>query len=132
MTVLGIVAVLAALTLAVDLAEARFEAARRGSTLHLHYAQGSDWCWAVATARGCDCRSTPAFQLKAVRGAEHPGVQLAQARDALFDAAGGAAHGDGAAVLRSSHGNELRVGVSRLGHVRVCAPGTAALGFPAC
>ncbi|HEY6132487.1 MAG TPA: GspH/FimT family pseudopilin [Rubrivivax sp.] len=151
MTMLGIVAVLAALslpsfgaqiarhrlktaaeTLAADVAEARFEAARRGSTLHLNYSQGPDWCWAVATASGCDCRSAQLCQLKAVRSADHPGVQLAQSRNAHFDPAGGAASGDGTAVLRSSHGNELRVWVSRLGHVRVCAPGAAALGYPAC
>jgi type IV fimbrial biogenesis protein FimT len=151
MVVLGIVAVLAALslpsfgaqvaghrlkaaaeTLAADIAEARFEAARRGSTLHLNYNQGAEWCWAVATASGCDCRSAQPCQLKAVRSADHPGLTLAQTRNAQFDPAGSTAGGDGAALLRSSHGSELRVAVSRLGHVRVCAPGAAALGFPAC
>jgi type IV fimbrial biogenesis protein FimT len=151
MVVLGIIAVLAALslpsfgaqisrqrlkaaaeTLAGDLAEARFEAARRGSALHLHYAPGPDWCWAVATASGCDCRSLQACQVKTVRSSDHPSVVLAQSRDALFDPANGSAVGDGAAVLRSAGGDELRVALTRLGRVRVCAPENPALGYPRC
>jgi type IV fimbrial biogenesis protein FimT len=151
MMVLGVIAVLAALslpsfgaqisrqrlkaaaeTLAGDLAEARFEAARRGSALYLHYAQGPDWCWAVATASGCDCRNPQACQVKTVRSSDHPGVVLALSRDALFDPANGSAVGDGAAVLRSAGGDELRVGVTRLGRARVCAPGGPALGYPSC
>jgi type IV fimbrial biogenesis protein FimT len=151
MMVLGVVGVLAALalpslgaqvarqrlktaaeTLAGDLAEARFEAARRGSALHLHYAPGTDWCWAVASASACDCRSAQPCQLKTVRSSDHPGVVLVQSIDARFDPASGSTSGDGSATLRSSRGDELRVGVTRLGRVRVCAPGVAALGYAAC
>lgn len=151
MVVLGVIAVLAALSLpsfgaqisrqrlksaaealAADLAEARFEAARRGSALHLHYAPGPDWCWAVASASGCDCRNAQPCQIKTVHGSDHPGVVLAQSRDALLDPANGSAIGDGAAVLRSSRGDELQVGLTRLGRVRVCAPGNPALGYPRC
>jgi type IV fimbrial biogenesis protein FimT len=48
----------AAQTLAADLAEARFEAARSGQSLHLLARTGRDWCWAVGTQADCDC-STP-------------------------------------------------------------------------
>lgn len=151
MMVLGVVAVLAALalpslgaqiarqrlksaaeTLAGDLAEARFEAARRGSALHLHYAPGTDWCWAVASTSACDCRSAQPCQLKAVRSSDHPGVELAQSRDATFDPANGSALGNGAALLRSARGDELRVALTPLGRVQVCAPQSSALGYPRC
>jgi type IV fimbrial biogenesis protein FimT len=122
----------AAETLAGDLAEARFEAARRGIALHLHYTPGTDWCWAVASASACDCRSAQPCQLKTVHSSDHPGVVLVQSHDARFDPAGASASTEAGATLRSSRGDELRVGVTRLGRVRVCAPGGAALGYTAC
>lgn len=127
----------AAEALGADLAEARFDAARRGSTLHLHFATGAEWCWAVATASGCDCRvARQTCQLKTVHSSTHPGVLLTQASDALFDpatgATAGATTGSGSALLRSDRGDTLQVGLTRLGRVRVCAPDSAALGYPRC
>jgi type IV fimbrial biogenesis protein FimT len=123
----------AAEALAADLAEARFEAARRGSALHVQFAQGPAWCWSVATTSGCDCHvPQQRCQVKAVQSAEHPGVSLAQSSNALFDPANGSSVGNGTALLRSARGDELQVGLTRLGRVRVCAPQSAALGYPRC
>lgn len=122
----------AAETLAADLAEARFEAARRGSALHVHVATGPQWCWTVATVSGCDCASAQACQVKTVRSGDHPGVRIEQAQDAMFDPANGAAIGEGAALLTSARGEVLRVSTTRLGRAHVCAPEAAALGYPRC
>jgi type IV fimbrial biogenesis protein FimT len=122
----------AAENLAVDLAELRFEATRRGVPLHLHYVAGAQWCYALATASGCDCRVAQSCQIKTVRAGDHPGVQLLDAQDALFDAQPGTQVGSGQALLRGPDGTQLRVGLSPLGRPRVCAPAAAAQGYPAC
>ena len=122
----------AAETLAADLAQARFEAARRGAPLHVHFAQGTQWCWVIATASGCDCAGSQACQVRTVRSTDHPGVQIEQSQDALFDPANGAAIGDGAALLKSARGDTLRVATNRLGRVHVCAPDASTLGYPRC
>jgi type IV fimbrial biogenesis protein FimT len=121
---------LAAETLASDLAEARFEAAKAGRALHLPAQAGPAWCWAVATTPDCGCAAAAPCQLKAERAASHAGVTLVEVRAASFDP-GGAATGGGA-LLRSGRGEELRVELSPLGRPRVCAPGGAVVGYPAC
>lgn len=62
--------------LAADIAEARFEAARLGRSLHVQARDGTDWCWSVANAPGCGCAAAQACQLKTVRASDHPGVRL--------------------------------------------------------
>ena len=117
--------------LALDLAEARFEAARSGSAIHLVFRAGSDWCYAVARSPGCDCASDDACQIKVVRAGDAPGVVLTEAEDAAFDPAATSAMG-GTAVLQGVGGeHELRVSLSRLGRARVCSP-SGLTGSPAC
>jgi type IV fimbrial biogenesis protein FimT len=118
--------------LALDLAELRLEATQRGVPLHLNYAIGSDWCYALATASGCDCRRALSCQMKTVRAKDHPGVQLVEGQDVLFEPQPGAGVGSGSAVLRAADGAQLRVGLSRLGRPKVCAPGMPVAGYPAC
>jgi type IV fimbrial biogenesis protein FimT len=151
MAVLGIAAVLATLALpsfghmlarhrlkaaaenlAVDLAELRFEASRRGVPLHLHFVTGAQWCYALATVSGCDCRVAQSCQLKTIGAGSHPGVQLLEAQDVLFDAQPDSQIGSGSALLRGADGSQLRVGLTRLGRPKVCAPGAAAQGYPVC
>ncbi len=123
--------VTAAEMLALDLAEARFEAARSGSAIHLVFQPGTDWCYAVARSPGCDCNGQEACQLKVVRASDAPGVVLTEAEDAAFDPAATAALG-GTAVLQGVGGeHELRVSLSALGRARVCSP-SGLTGSPAC
>ncbi|MGL6109284.1 MAG: prepilin-type N-terminal cleavage/methylation domain-containing protein [Rubrivivax sp.] len=122
----------AAENLAVDLAELRFQATQRGQALHLHYATGTSWCYALATVSGCDCHVAQNCQLKTVRAKDHPGVQLVEAQNVLFDAAPDTRVGSGSAVLQAADGAQLRVGLSRLGRPNVCAPGVAVPGYPHC
>jgi type IV fimbrial biogenesis protein FimT len=118
--------------LSMDLAEARFEATRRGEALHLQLRPGADWCYAVTLAPGCDCRVAQSCQLKTVRAGEHPGVRLVEGRDLDFEPRPRAGMGSVAALLQGQDGAQLRVGLSPLGRPNVCAPGAAVSGYPRC
>lgn len=120
----------AAEQLAHDLAEARFDAARRGAPLHLAFATGTRWCYAVAAAPGCGCREATACSLKTVQAADHPGVQMLQAEDAIL--AEGLSGHRGGALLQGADGLQLRVRLTPLGRPQVCAPAGAVRGYPGC
>ncbi len=120
----------AAEQLAADLGDLRLQAAQRGVPLHLHFEHGASWCYALATAGGCDCRITQACQLKTVQGQEHPGVTLVEGRDLLLGST--ALAGGGGALLQGSRGAQLRVGLTPLGRPKICSPGAAVAGYPGC
>lgn len=122
----------AAERVAADLAEARFEATRRGQAMHLHFEPGADWCVAVALAPACGCGSAQPCQIRLTLGREHTGVVLEQAQDLHFDPAAGTASAPAALRLVSSHGERLQVELTRLGRARVCAPDGRIPGYPAC
>ena len=121
----------AAEALAADLADARFEAARRGAPLHVDLALGTDWCWSVAAAPGCACGVAQSCQLKAVRALDHPGVRLVSGRSAVIDAQGSADSPLGA-TFDSSLGESLRVDLLALGRARVCSLHGASKRYPPC
>lgn len=110
----------AAQALASDLAEARFEAARRGQSLHLGLRTDAAWCWAVTPAPGCDCTRAQACQLKRVHADEHRGVRLVAGAPLQFDA-DGRVSGPMTATLEAGS-ERLRVEVGALGRARVCDP----------
>jgi type IV fimbrial biogenesis protein FimT len=125
----------AAQSLAADLAEARFEAARRGTPLHLVVNAGErDACWAVATQADCTCGAPQPCQLRRVTQADLAGVRLLEARAVQLDPQGQVQQPVQAATLASRSGDErLRVDVSALGRARVCAvSGHRAHKVPAC
>jgi type IV fimbrial biogenesis protein FimT len=108
--------------LASDLAEARFEAAQSGRSLHLVFSPGANWCYAVARTPGCDCHSTGPCQLKVVRAADLPGVDLIEADDAAFDPTA-SEPAAGRALWRGMQGaHSLEVALTPLGRARVCSP----------
>lgn len=122
----------AAERLAADLAEARFEASRRGTPLHVNFQTGAQWCYAVATLDACPCGSTQPCQVRAAQGRDHPGVVLESARDLHFEPADGTTALPGGVTLRSARGDVLRVEMTRLGRAKVCAPESQTLGYPGC
>ncbi|EGJ11376.1 MULTISPECIES: GspH/FimT family pseudopilin [Rubrivivax] len=123
---------MAAETLAADLGEARFEAARRGQPLHLDVHAGADWCWAIATDSGCGCGSERGCQLKTERAADHRGIRLLDAAPARLEADGEAQAQPRPAVFESSRGERLQVSLSPLGRARICAPAGVVSGYAAC
>jgi type IV fimbrial biogenesis protein FimT len=119
--------------LANDLAELRFESAQRGVPLHLRFDRGEQWCYALAEASPCGCRSAGACRIKAVSGADFPGVRLVEAQDAQFrPEAAAALETEGGALLQGADGSQLRVALTRLGRPKVCAPGGTVGGYAAC
>lgn len=122
----------AAETLAADIGEARFEAARRGQPLHLDMYTGSAWCWPVATEPGCGCDAERACQLKTERAADHGGIRLLDAASTRLEADGEAQSQPSPAVFESTRGERLQVSLSPLGRARICAPGAGVPGYPAC
>jgi type IV fimbrial biogenesis protein FimT len=119
----------AAEQLSADLGDLRFLSAQRGMPLHLHVHPGAQWCYALATAGGCDCRIAQSCQLKTVSARDHPGVALVDGGPLLIDAA---AAGTGGVLFQSREGTRLRVAITPLGRPRVCAPGEPVAGMPAC
>ena len=113
----------AAQTLAGDVAEARFEAARRGQALYLQTRSGADWCWAVTTTPECDCGAAEpqTCALHVQRASSHRNVRLSEGLALRLQASGAAEGGRRAAVLETARGEQLRVDVSALGRARVCA-----------
>ncbi len=115
----------AAQSLAADVAEARFEAARRGQVLFVRASgDGAAWCWAVSTDTACDCREDMrSCQLHRVSAQDHRGVALVQGLDLRVDPAGSAPlpQPPQSALLQTRRGERLRVDVSALGRARVCA-----------
>lgn len=111
----------AAQGLELDLREARFEAAQRGSSLFLKYSPGADWCYAITTHNACDCRVQQPCRLKTVRASDRRGVQLAEFQDAGFDPASGKGDVTGTvAILRAPGGERVRVNLAPTGRASVC------------
>jgi prepilin-type N-terminal cleavage/methylation domain-containing protein len=148
--VLGILAVLTALTLpsfaeqrdrqrlqaaaeslAADLDEARFDAARRGQPLHVHFVQGADWCYGVAAGPGCDCSQSPGCTVKAVQGSDLPGIRLAHSTDAVLQPSG-TATAAAVASFATIRGDRLQVVLTPLGRPYVCAPDSGTRRYPRC
>jgi type IV fimbrial biogenesis protein FimT len=123
----------AAEQLSADLGELRLLAVQRGQALHLDLQPGTQWCYALTTVSGCDCRVPQGCQLKTVRAADHPGVTLLAGGDMLVDARNIAPlQHSGHALLQGSEGAQLRVGLTPLGRPKVCAPNGAVPGYPTC
>jgi type IV fimbrial biogenesis protein FimT len=120
----------AAEQMALDLSELRLQAAQRGHGMHLDVQAGPQWCYALAIATGCDCRVPQGCQLKTVTSRDHPGVNLVEAGALRVDPAPGAS--SGSVMLQSADGLRLRVTMTPLGRARICAPGPAVAGYPAC
>ena len=123
----------AAEQLSADLGELRLLATQRGRAFHLHLQPGAQWCYALATVSGCDCRVPQSCQLKTVRAADHPGVTLVAGEHLLVDALNAGPRRDsGQALLQGTEGGQLRVGLTPLGRPKVCAPGGSMPGYPDC
>ena len=130
---------MAAETLAADLTEARFEAARRGLGMRMNAVAGPNgqhWCWAVAPATGsvlpdCACAQTRSCGHRSVAAMDHPGVKMSQGRQVLL-AADGSAQTATAAVFESRSGDRLQVDMLALGRARICSPTGMRGRYPAC
>ena len=123
----------AAQGLELDLREARFEAARRGSALHVSFRGGADWCYTLSTTPDCDCHVQQACRLKATRGSDLRGVQLIEAHGMRFDPATGEVESPGTAAVWAAPGGErVKVSVGAMGRPSVCTLEGHLPPWPAC
>jgi type IV fimbrial biogenesis protein FimT len=120
-------------TLALDMRQARLDAIQRNAMLHLVVHAGAQWCYALSTDPGCDCRSADAqCAIRRVDSSDFAGVVMSDARSASFDGRfGRSAPGP---VARLSAGGDLAtaVRVHESGRASVCAAGNAMPGYPGC
>jgi len=112
--------VAAAEALAADLGEARFEAARRGQTLHVELHGGSAWCWSFGSAPGMPCGQRGGGVLRQVTADDHRGVLLQTSGSVAFAADGRPQQPLGAEL--QSRSGRLRVALGAAGRARVCDP----------
>jgi type IV fimbrial biogenesis protein FimT len=123
----------AAANLVADLGEARHEAVRRGSSLHVNFQSGSDWCYAIATEPATGCTGGAGAVLKRISARDHPGITLAAPQPFVID--GRADLGPEAAPaarLTSARGDVLQVQLTLLGRAKVCAPEAPVGTTPRC
>jgi len=118
-------------SLAADVSEARFDAARRGQALYVLAGTGPGACWAIGTQPGCGCEQVQACQVRRVPGNPKSGIRIVEAHDVRLEPAGTAAV-TSAAVLESPSGERLRVDVIALGRTRICTAHGPAVKYPAC
>ena len=121
--------------LEIDLREARYEAARRGTPRYLSVkpGAGASWCYAISTTPDCDCQQTSACRIKAQRGSDMRGVQLQESHTVRFDPATGNPDAPGTAAVWSAPGGErVQVSVNAMGRPWVCTLDGALPPFPAC
>jgi type IV fimbrial biogenesis protein FimT len=121
----------AAEMLAADLADARFESARRAQTLHVEVSPGVAWCWAVTSVPGCGCGPPQACQVRTVQASAHPGIKLLEGHAVQLDPTG-VAQGLTAALFESRQGERLRVDMLPLGRTRICTAAGAPLRYATC
>lgn len=129
---------------------ARSETIRRGVSIHVVFQSGARWCAGLSEAADCDCMAdAPGMDnacvlpdsglpvLHTVRGEHYPGVELTAISFARgqtgFDPVRGIAR-PGTAILNGYRNTGLRVVLSLLGRVRVCATDVSAnaAGYPRC
>jgi type IV fimbrial biogenesis protein FimT len=121
----------AAETLAADLNEARFEAARQGRPMHLLVQTGAAWCWSVATQPACPCGQAQACELRASTPERQSGIATLEG-GSLHITPQGRPETPGAITLQSPRGLRLRVALQPLGRSHVCSDGPPVPGYAAC
>ena len=127
----------AAEVLANNLKLARSESSRRGVPVYVRFQSGADWCSGLHESAECDCTVIDAYadnactltfssarSMHTVTGNDYPGVELITTsffrNTTAFDPVRGTAR-PGTLRLQGRRGAELRVVVSLLGRVRICA-----------
>jgi type IV fimbrial biogenesis protein FimT len=119
--------------LAGDVAEARLEAARRGSAVHLNFQTGEQWCYVLTTSVDGGCAGSDSGRLKRVVAADHPGLKLADAMPMVLDGSGASgALLPGHALFVTARDEALQVRLSRLGRASACSPGASLPGATPC
>jgi type IV fimbrial biogenesis protein FimT len=123
----------AAMHLVADLGEARHEATRRGSTLHVVFQPGAQWCYAIGTQPEAQPGCQGAGVLKRVEARDLPGISIAEAQPFELDGRSGTSVQTLSRVrLVSKYGDAVQVRMTRLGRATACAPEGGFPDLPRC
>ena len=118
--------------LALAMSEARFDAARRGQTLHLTVEDGARWCWSVSAQPGCGCREPlPCQEHRSAHGRNGP-VRIDEGLRLSFAPSADARLTPAAVNLSTAFGDRLQVRLTPMGRARVCAPQGGHGAMPGC
>lgn len=127
----------AAQALAEDLQWARAESIERNRVLRVSL-DVRRWCYGIdlADKSGCDCRlpasQSGACRLKRQDGSDFPGIGLTATFSGTSFEPRRATAGNGSMTLTATQGPSLKVVLSRLGRVRICAPAGDVPGYEPC
>ncbi len=121
--------------LQVDMALAREQASRLARPVTLSFQPGAQWCYALSANGPVSCREAASAVgiIKRVSASDHPGVLLLEAQAMAWDPrTGGRLGQQGLARFASRAGQQLQVGLNRLGRGQTCTPSAALAGTPRC
>ena len=121
--------------LQVDMALAREQASRLARPVTLSFQPGAQWCYALSANGAVSCHEADGAVgiIKRVSASDHPGVLLLEAQAMAWDPrTGGRLGQEGLARFASRQGQQLQVGLNRLGRGQTCTPSAAVAGTPRC
>lgn len=120
--------------LAAEMNEARYDAARLGRTRHLQIqVQGAQpWCWSVSESPGCGCGQPLACQQRRMTGSARSPVRIDHDLQLSFAPAADARPAAHEVTLSTPYDQRLRVTMTPMGRVRICAPEGPRSGYPRC
>ncbi|MFD2111466.1 GspH/FimT family pseudopilin [Thiorhodococcus fuscus] len=129
----------AAQSIAEDLQWTRSESIKRNRELQVRFDSDREtWCYGIGETENtaCDCQPTAApsdaCALKRVSGADYPNVTLAATFNTTQFKPRRATAINGSITVTAETGASLRVILSRLGRIRICAPDSSVLGYDPC
>lgn len=119
--------------LVLDLRQARLDAIQRNASVHVVAHAGAQWCYAVSTDPGCDCRAADtSCAIRRVDSSEFSGVVMDSARAVGFDGRLGRSVPASVALLSTGDGLAATVRVQASGRPSACSSGKPMNGYPAC
>jgi len=123
-------------TLYTDLAYARAEATKRGTSVYVNINTTSNWCYGIKVGSACDCSVANSCQIdnatRVMNRANYPRAQLNSSlpsADLIFEGVRGMASANG--TLSLSNGSQTaQIIINPTGYIQVCSSNIP--GYPAC
>lgn len=123
-------------TLYTDLAYARSEATKRGTSVYVNINTTSNWCYGIKVGSACDCSVANSCQIgnttRVVNHTSYPKAQLSSSlpsANLIFEGVRGMASNSGTLTL-SNGSQTANVVINPTGYIQVCSSNIA--GYPSC
>lgn len=119
---------------------ARSVAISKGNDVVIDFVSGSNWCLGVSDSGPCDCNVANSCNVDnveyLVNASDYRGVQMNNltfdADSAVIDGQRGMAAGNAGTLELTDGENTMRLVMSNLGRVRICAKSGNLGGYPSC